>query len=206
MHGIIEREKSKKRRFSIMTTNLAIVNNSYRIINRRQQKKADKLIYTRKAASRLLKVEYEAIEFVYVADNFVLVGLYNTSVKLDKAEFTTLFVNDRKARSKSLTVTKKVNSSINYTVRNEDNGHRYSLKLYPDSVHCQCADYQKQIEAIGKGCCKHSYALLNQLGYNSLENYIKAMDNLRAKLCSTSLRGLYPKYDSYDVIKAEARM
>ena len=110
-----------------MTTNLAISTNSYQAINRRQQTKADKLIYTKKAAARLLNVEYDSVEFVYMADNFVLVGLYNTSVKLDKAEFKKLFVEDRFARSKSLTVTKHLNSGLNYTVRNEDNGHCYQV-------------------------------------------------------------------------------
>ncbi len=142
---------------------------------------------------------------------FVLVGLYNTSVKLEKAEFKQLFVSDRQARSKSLTVTKHLNSGLNYTVRNEDNGHRYQVNLTSNAVRCECADYQKQIEAIGKGCCKHGYGVLGVLGFTSLADYIDsvkhgAIANLSSTLCSKGLKGLYPKYDSYDCIKAEAGM
>ena len=164
----------------IMTTLLALSNNSYQVINRRAHSLADKLVYNRKAAARLLNVEYDSVEFVYVADNYVLVGLYNTSVKLAKEQFKQLFVSDRQARSKSLTVTQNIGNPTQYTVRNEDNGHRYKVQIKPDSIYCECADYHKQIEALGRGCCKHSYALLNELGYNSLENYIKAMGNLQA--------------------------
>ena len=190
-----------------MTTNLALLTTTY-TITRREHSLADKLIYTRKGAARLLRIEYEAIEFVYVADDYVLVGLYNTSVKLDKAEFKKLFVSDRKARSKSLTVTKHLNSSLNYTVWNEDNGHRYPVNLTSNAVRCECADYKKQMEVLPKSCCKHGYALLGQLGFTSLADYIEsanhgALTNLSSTLCSTGLRGLYPKYDSYEAIKAE---
>ena len=142
---------------------------------------------------------------------FVLVGLYNTSVKLDQAEFKKLFVSDRQARSKSLTVTKHLNSSLNYTVWNEDNGHRYQVNLTSNAVRCECPDYHKQLQAIGKACCKHAYALLGQLGFTNLTDYIESVNhdaiaNLSSTLCSTGLRGLYPKYDSQDCIKAEARM
>jgi hypothetical protein len=91
-----------------MTNNLTLAHNSYQVANRHPHSLADKLIYTRKAASRLLNVEYDSIEFVYVFSDFVLVGLYNDSVRLDKAEFKEMFVNDRKARSKALTVTKNI--------------------------------------------------------------------------------------------------
>ena len=157
-------------------------------------------------AARLLSVEYEAIEFVYVADNYVLVGMFNTSAKLDKKTFIDMFVSDRQARSKSLTATKNVSLPTQYTVRNEESGNRYIVQVKPDSIRCECADYHKQMEALGYGCCKHGYAVLGQLGYSSLGDYIKTMQNLSSTLCSTGLRGLYPKYDSYDALKAEARM
>ena len=130
-----------------MTTNLAISINSYKVIDRREQTEADKLVYTKKAAARLLNVEYGEIEFVYVGFDYVLVGMYNNSVKLTKSEFTTLFVEDRFARSKSLTVTQNVQNATQYTVRNEDNGHRYHIQVKTSSIYCECADYHKQIQA-----------------------------------------------------------
>jgi hypothetical protein len=30
---------------------------------------------------------------------------------------------------------------------------------------------------LGHGCCKHSYAVLNHLGFNSLSSYLSAMQS-----------------------------
>ena len=128
-----------------MTTNLVPAITIY-TINRRQHSLADKLLYTRKAVCRLLKIDYKDIEFIYVADGFVLVGLYNRSVKLDKTEFKKMFVSDRKARSQGLTATQHLDNGSQFTVRNHNNGHRYLVQLFSDGVTCQCADYQKQRE------------------------------------------------------------
>ena len=172
-----------------MTTNLAIVNNSYQGINRREHSLADKLIYNRKAASRLLNVEYDSIEFVYVADNYVLVGLYNDSVRMNQAEFKKLFVSDRQSRSLNMTVTQNVDNGSRFTVRNEDNGHRYQVQLYTDGKRCTCADFHKQIEALNYGCCKHGYATLGSYGFGTLGDYLKSVKSgklgkLRVKLCT----------------------
>ena len=173
-----------------MTINLAISTTSYGV-SRREHSLADKLIYTRKAAARLLNVEDDSVEFVHVADNFILVGTFNDSVKLDKKEFIDVFVNDRKARSQNMTVTQNVDNGSRFTVRNEDNGHRYQVQLYSDGVTCQCADFHKQVDALGRGCCKHTYATLGAYGFGSLGDYLKSvksekLGNLRATLCRMS--------------------
>ena len=113
-------------------------------INRRPQTKADQLLYTRKAVSRLMNIDYKDIEFIYVADTFVLVGLYNDSVKLDKSAFKEMFVNDRKAKAQTMTATQHVNNESRFTVRNHGNGHRYQVQATDHSIECECEDYRKQ--------------------------------------------------------------
>lgn len=142
-------------------------------ITRRNQTDSDKLIYTKKSAACILKIDVENIEFVYVSDSFVLVGLFNSSVKLSKTEFKVMFVEDRKARSSTINVTQDLNKTLTYTVRNEDNNHRYQVRLKPDSIYCQCPDYQNQLRAGLNGCCKHGYSVLNVIGYGSLADYLK---------------------------------
>jgi hypothetical protein len=48
----------------------------------------------------------------------------------------------------------------------------YNLEPQRDFVDCSCVDMQQQKEIWGKGCCKHGYALLGMLGYNSLQEYV----------------------------------
>ena len=57
-----------------MTINLVQAITIY-AINRCEHSLADKLLYTRKAVCYLLKIDYNDIEFIYVADEFVLVQL-----------------------------------------------------------------------------------------------------------------------------------
>ena len=48
----------------------------------------------------------------------------------------------------------------------------YNLEPQENYIDCSCVDMQQQKEVWGKGCCKHSYALLGMLGYNSLQEYV----------------------------------
>ena len=53
-------------------------------------------------------------------------------------------------------------------------GAKETYNLHPQDtfIDCNCMDMQQQKEIWGKGCCKHSYALLGMLGYNSLQEYV----------------------------------
>jgi len=89
---------------------------------------------------------------------------------LSKKEFYSSFVEDRKARSQSIKVTPNLFADRVYTARNPTNDHTYTV-IVSDAIECQCADYKAQVQFIGRGCCKHGYAVLNSLGFASLSDW-----------------------------------
>ena len=84
--------------------------------------------------------------------------------------FYSSFVEDRKSRSKSIQVTPNPFADKIFTAKNPANGHAYTV-IAASSIECQCADYRAQLSFIGKGCCKHGYAVLRSLGFSSLSDF-----------------------------------
>jgi hypothetical protein len=93
---------------------------------------------------------------------------------LSKQSFYTTFVEDRRQRSQTIAVEEKAKGV--YTARNTDNNHSYTVTI-GDAVKCHCHDYQQQIAFIGRGCCKHGYAALRTIGFNSLSEWEAARVN-----------------------------
>ena len=89
---------------------------------------------------------------------------------LSKKKFYSSFVEDRKSRSKTIQVTPNPFADKIFTAKNPANGHAYTV-IVSDAIECQCADYRSQISFVGRGCCKHGYAVLNHLGFNSLSDF-----------------------------------
>lgn len=83
--------------------------------------------------------------------------------------FYKCFVKDRQERSKTIEVTQNPFADRIYTARNP-NGHTYAVIL-SDRAECQCRDYREQINFLGRGMCKHGYAVLNHLGFSSLTEW-----------------------------------
>ena len=96
---------------------------------------------------------------------------------LSKKAFYSSFVEDRKARSRLIEVTPNPFANRVYTARNTTSNHSYTV-IVSDAIECQCADYRSQVSFIGKGCCKHGYAVLNHLGFNSLSDW-QAIERIR---------------------------
>ena len=60
-----------------------------------------------------------------------------------------------------------------YTARNIKNDHTYEVEVDNDNrIVCQCRDYRDQIQFMGRGVCKHGYAVLSYLGFNSMAEYV----------------------------------
>ena len=89
---------------------------------------------------------------------------------LSKKAFYSSFVEDRKARSRLIEVTPNPFANRVYTARNTTNNHSYTV-IVSDAIECQCADYRSQISFVGRGCCKHGYAVLRSLGFSSLSDF-----------------------------------
>lgn len=96
---------------------------------------------------------------------------------LSKKMFYSSFVEDRKARSTTIAVTQNLFADRVYTARNESNGHAYTV-IASDAIECQCADYRAQVAFVGRGCCKHGYAVLRSLGFSSLSEW-QTIERLR---------------------------
>jgi hypothetical protein len=91
---------------------------------------------------------------------------------ISKKAFKQHFVDRRKAQAKGLTVTRNGFNSSAYSVRNEAKNTSYKVVLGNSKIACECEDYRNQTEFFGLGVCKHGYAVLAQLGYSSLKDYI----------------------------------
>lgn len=91
---------------------------------------------------------------------------------ISKLEFKIHFVAFRQQASKSIAVRNIQGSWIADSAR--DKSKAYQIDLAPSGPECACRDYRNQIETIGRGCCKHGYAVLAALGHGSLSDYIQA--------------------------------
>jgi hypothetical protein len=92
---------------------------------------------------------------------------------ISKQCFKRHFVTRRQAAAKALQVTRYAFDQQAFTVRNETKHSTYQV-IANDTVSCECHDYQNQVSFLGKGCCKHGYAVLNHLGFKSLADYVHA--------------------------------
>jgi hypothetical protein len=82
-------------------------------------------------------------------------------------------VEHRKAQAEDLEVTDWLRDPPRFTVTNPETESHHLVTCLPDRVVCNCEDYHWQIEFFGRGCCKHGYAALAYLGYDSLGDYQK---------------------------------
>lgn len=84
------------------------------------------------------------------------------------------FIDWRKAKARALQAFQHIDNKSAFTVWNETKNTRYTVQCMPYELVCECDDYSNQKRFIGIACCKHSYAVLNVLGFNSLRHYIEA--------------------------------
>jgi hypothetical protein len=131
------------------------------------------LIFSRSSAARILKVATDSIVKFQIWFRVCWVWVKGQSPKfISMRTFREHFVAWRKEQSE-LHIAYKVNSK-QYTVVNKQNMKKHYLSVEKTAIVCDCIDYQNQTKTLGKGCCKHAYAVLADLGYNRLSDYINA--------------------------------
>ena len=132
------------------------------------------LFFNLASVARIAEVPVDSIDRFEIWDRVILVifkkGRGLRPRFLSNLLFYSSFVEDRKARSKSIQVTPNAFADRIYTARNESNDHTYTV-IASDAIECQCADYRSQISFVGRGCCKHGYAVLRSLGFSSLSDF-----------------------------------
>ncbi|MDS3861245.1 hypothetical protein RIF25_10545 [Thermosynechococcaceae cyanobacterium BACA0444] len=138
-------------------------------------KSAQDLIYSVSNAIRILGRKYNALK-VQVWFNCVYVWAKGQVSRLvSKSKFRHQFVDFRKAGSKVLEVTKDLFEPNTYHVYNpvKDSRHHVTIeRSHKSPLQCTCEDYNSQLQVLGKGVCKHGYAILSELGYSSLADYL----------------------------------
>lgn len=129
------------------------------------------MLYTLTAASRILNTIYRDIKWVQVFYKVVNVLVKGSSPRfISKKVFWSAFVAFRKESAKSVQV-KRIGERFYQALGKEE---IYTLELTQNRVTCTCKDFENQMQQLGKGCCKHGYAVLGQLGFSTLAEYIAA--------------------------------
>jgi hypothetical protein len=103
---------------------------------------------------------------------------------MSRQAFLKHFVEWRKAQARALKVTQHIDQGSRFSVRNEAKNSSYLVDCSGFGLVCTCEDFHNQMQFWGKGCCKHGYAVLAHLGFDSLQNYLTALGNggyLRSK-------------------------
>lgn len=129
------------------------------------------MIYTVSNARRILGSLWKNIKIQTWWKVVWVVAEGKRPTLVSKKRFLQAFVDFRKQQSRQLEVTRNLVVADRYTVRNPVKESTYQVQL-GEAIACGCEDFAQQIEAFGKGCCKHLYATLNTLGFSSLNEYI----------------------------------
>jgi hypothetical protein len=79
------------------------------------------------------------------------------------------FVAFRKAGAKQVVIT-RLGLSNEFRAVGRDTC--YTVTATPTAIECTCQDYANQVENLGRGVCKHGYAALGILGFDSLASYL----------------------------------
>jgi hypothetical protein len=133
------------------------------------------ILYSSSAIARILNVAASAVIKFDVFAKVIWVYIKGQRPKfLSKKLFIQHFVDCRKAEARGLTVTRHALDRSRFTVRNESKGTLYQVQATSAGLACECEDYQNQLGFFGRGCCKHGYAVLAQLGYTDLRSYLAA--------------------------------
>ena len=151
------------------------------------QIKREALIYTKESIARVLGVTVNRIGRMWVWAIGFWIWIKGRRPRLYKKSLFELdFVNFRRNGSKAYTVryrnnyrpsnrgtlneyqvTSKTDASKSYTVSSEVVGVTAVFK-------CECSDFAKMSEAYKAPACKHIYALLSYMGYQSLKEAVEA--------------------------------
>lgn len=129
-------------------------------------------IYNFASVARMLGISISMVKRVEKWANCVFVIVAGRRPRFwKKASFTNHFVEWRRKQSEEL---KAVRVDRNkFQVFNHQKGSTYLVELQQEGINCNCEDFKNQINIFKKGCCKHGYTALNELGFSNLSEYIE---------------------------------
>ena len=131
------------------------------------------LIFSKSAAARILSVAANKVagfkQFAFVCWVWIT-GKRPTFIS--KRAFAAHFAKYRQQQAQGLKAEQWPEVRHWWNVSNPSKGSRYPVVMGSAGPVCRCEDYHNQQEILGKGCCKHGYAVLRALGYGSLQDYL----------------------------------
>ena len=135
---------------------------------------AQNLLYSVAAARRILGIYYPEIKVtIQVWAKVILVISDGRRPRfISKKVFQQHFVDWRKQQAQSLVVEQDTLLRRKFRAINFKKGSTYTVGAYSDVICCECEDYKNQMRFWDKAMCKHSFAVLNYMGYNSLSQFL----------------------------------
>ncbi len=136
------------------------------------------LLYSLSAAARILGVPPHQVGRLEVWPNVVFCVVSGRARFMSKQAFRTEFAEFRKRSSLEIRVKQWASDQTRFTATNPQNQHQHSLRVYPDHVACNCDDYARQVQLLGSRqvMCKHGYAVLRELGLDSLRSFMQVVN------------------------------
>jgi hypothetical protein len=96
-------------------------------------------------------------------------GKINT---VDPLDFQRDFVDFRQRQSRDILLS-RITRTL-YACKSAVHEKVYSVVIEPDRLRCNCKDWEIQLEeGLQRPCCKHCYAVMRNLGCNSLQDFLK---------------------------------
>lgn len=132
------------------------------------------MFFTKSAAARILNVKPHLIKLIVAESDGVSIQVGDEpSQKIPVSKFAEDFAGFRKKGADGL-ISSPVHSHV-YSVLNPKKGTNYIVKTKPKGLVCQCKDWLNSMITFRQGICKHSYRVLFDLGFTSLQEYVEEM-------------------------------
>lgn len=110
---------------------------------------------------------------------------------ISKSALKRHFVDHRKVAAQDLRVNPSPVAANQFAVTNPRTGSVHSVQCTRHRLDCTCEDYHQQVTQLGRGCCKHGYAVLAHHGFDSLASYtqfLRAASPLPEEVIGVSVR------------------
>lgn len=135
---------------------------------------SDNLVYSRSAAARLMGVAVNQVGRIQQFAFVVWVWIRGKRPRfISKRSFLQHFAQWRQRQANTLKAKRWPQLPSWWTVTNPNKQSRYPVVLGEKGPVCRCEDYKNQQQFLGRGVCKHGYAVLSALGFKSLAAYKK---------------------------------
>jgi hypothetical protein len=128
------------------------------------------MIYSNRTnAARTLATVYRAIKSITEMWKVCAIVVAGQRCRfVSKKSLAAAFVAFRKESARQVVITRTSTDTFRAVGRDTV----YTVTATDTAITCDCQDYKNQIDSLKRGVCKHGYAALNILGFDSLAAYL----------------------------------